>query len=266
MRSIETELRAFASRNRAVVAIAVVVALTSAGTTVAASLVLGGINTATNTTTLKTGKNAAVLQLTNTNANGGTSVKGLGITVPAGRPPITVNANAGKATNLNADMVDGLDASAFLPTGGKASDADALDGIDSSGFVRGNGITLRGAIALPPSGAASHFFLGYPFDWFAPSPWVGLYYLCPANLANNGAVVIRNDGAEALSMFFDNGLTEPTFVQLPGDGQQYSIGTLAATEHLSIQVYGASGAASFEVYSRHRQTDCYAQGQVLFTY
>ncbi len=225
MRSIATGLTAFISRNRAVVVVAVVVALTSAGTTVAASLVLGGINTATNTTTLKTGKNAAVLQLTNTNANGGTSVKGLGITVPAGRAPITVNASAGKATNLNADLVDGMDASAFLPAGGKAGDSDALDGIDSTGFVRGNGVSRRGAIVRPPDGSASHFFLGYSFSDFAPSPWVGLYYLCPTNLANNGAVVLRNEGDETLNLFFDNGLTEPTYVQFAGNGSQYSIGT-----------------------------------------
>ncbi|HYI21561.1 MAG TPA: hypothetical protein VEX62_02895 [Candidatus Limnocylindrales bacterium] len=266
MRSVPAGMSGFVSRNRAVIVVAVVVALTSAGTTVAASLVLGGINTATNTTTLKTGKNAAVLQLTNTNANGGTSVKGLGITVPAGRAPITVNAGAGKATNLNADMIDGMDASAFLPAGGKAADADALDGIDSTGFVRGNGATRRGSIVRNPDGSASHFFLGYSFNEFGPSPWVGLYYLCPSNLASNGAVVLRNEGDETLNVFFDNGLTEPTYVQFAGNGSQYSIGTLAAGEHLSIQVHSGSGMATFEVYSVHRATNCFAQGQAWYTY
>ena len=69
----------------------------------------------------------------------------------AGRPPLTVNAKSGKATNLDADRLDGKDSSAFLPTGGKAADAvradvagDAgtLDGRDSSDFLPMDGVAL----------------------------------------------------------------------------------------------------------------------------
>ena len=88
-------------------------------------------------------------QLT-TNGNGGTSAKGLGITVPAGRAPITVNLGAGKATNLNADMVDGMDVGVSIAGLGPPI-SDGLDGIDSTGFVCGNGSMQRGAIALPPA-------------------------------------------------------------------------------------------------------------------
>jgi hypothetical protein len=259
-------MAATAGRNRSAIVIGLAVALTSAGTAAAAAVVLGGINTSSSTTTFKSGKNGAVIQITNTNGNGGRSAKGLGITVPAGRAPITVNAGAGKATNLNADMVDNMDASAFLPAAGTAANSDALDGIDSTGFVRGNGTSRRGSIVRPPDGSASHFFLGYSFNETAPRPWVGLYYLCPTNLANNGAVVLRNEGDTSLNLFFDNGLTEPTYVQFAGNGSQYSIGTLAAGEHLSIQVHGSAGTATFEVYSVHRQTDCFAQGQAWYSY
>ena len=270
MRSPTRGMAAVASRNKSVVVVAIVMALTTAGSAVAASLVLGSVNTATNTTTLKTSRNLAVLQLTNTNANGGTSAKGLGITVPAGRAPITVNASAGKATNLNADMVDGLDASAFLPTSGKAADSNALDGIDSTGFVRGNGVSMRGGIVRPPEGAnpPGHFFLGYSFLAFdVPSPHVGLYYGCPGNqLTTNGFVSIRNDGDDTLNVFVDNGQLDPIFTTLAGNGGQFLVPTLAAGEHLAIQVQSASGMATFEVYSRHRQNDCYAQGQAWFNY
>lgn len=111
MRPIVRRMMAVVSRNRAAIVIGLIVALTSSGTAAAVSIVLGGTNTASATTTIKTAKNVAVLQLTNTNGNGGTSAKGLEITVPAGRAPITVSPGAGKATNLNADMVDGMDAS-----------------------------------------------------------------------------------------------------------------------------------------------------------
>ncbi len=46
------------------------------------------------------------------NTNTGTSARGLSIYTAAGKPPIVVeNPNSGKATNLNADKVDGLDSS-----------------------------------------------------------------------------------------------------------------------------------------------------------
>lgn len=65
----------------------------------------------------------------------GAAASGVGVTVPSGKAPITVNSAAGKATNLNADRLDGQSANAFLGASGKASDADLLDGRDSSGFV-----------------------------------------------------------------------------------------------------------------------------------
>ncbi len=107
-------LAASFARHRSVLVIAVVSVVASSGTAAAVSyLVLGATNTSAATTTLKSGTNGAVLQLTNTNATGGTSARGLSISVPAGRAPISVNATAGKATNLNADKLDGLDSTRF---------------------------------------------------------------------------------------------------------------------------------------------------------
>lgn len=40
--------------------------------------------------------------------------RGIDITVPAGQPPIAVNADAGRASNLNADKLDGLSDEDFL--------------------------------------------------------------------------------------------------------------------------------------------------------
>jgi hypothetical protein len=63
-----------------------------------------------------------MLQVTNTSTGSGAA--GIGITVGANKAPLTVNANAGKATNLNADK---------------------LDGVDSTGFVRNQPDTVTGA-------------------------------------------------------------------------------------------------------------------------
>ncbi len=64
----------------------------------------------------------------------------LQLLVEPNRPPLTVNADAGKAMNLNADELDGKDSSRFA-TGvkGKATNADKLDGKDSSEFVQNAG-------------------------------------------------------------------------------------------------------------------------------
>lgn len=79
-----------------------------AGTGVGAIFNLGKTNTVNKQSTVKgaTGSTAKTLQLTNTGSG-----SGLGITVKAGKSPIVVNATAGKAKNLNADKVDGIDAS-----------------------------------------------------------------------------------------------------------------------------------------------------------
>jgi hypothetical protein len=48
------------------------------------------------------------LQVTQNSTN--TNASGLGVTVPAGKAPIRVNSSAGKATNLDADKLDGKSA------------------------------------------------------------------------------------------------------------------------------------------------------------
>lgn len=77
-----------------------------AGTGVGAVFNLGKTNSVNAQSTLKasTASAAKALQVT----NGGTG-SGLGITVRAGRSPIVVNSTAGKARNLNADRLDGID-------------------------------------------------------------------------------------------------------------------------------------------------------------
>jgi len=114
MNRLSHALQGAISRNRVAIAIGVTIAVSSSGTAAAISyLVLGGSNSAGATTTLSSSTNGAVLAVKNTNGSGGTSAKGLAITVPTGRAPITVNSTAGKATNLDADKLDGNDASAF---------------------------------------------------------------------------------------------------------------------------------------------------------
>jgi hypothetical protein len=110
-----------------------------------------GVSNSVDAKTTLTGASPGIqLQVTNTNTAAGTS--GLAVTsksaattgvftnsgggsaggffVNAGVKPFAVNSQT-KVGNLNADLLDGLDSTSFLPKTGKATDADKLDGLDS---------------------------------------------------------------------------------------------------------------------------------------
>ncbi len=75
---------------------------------------LGQSNTISNALTTLVGSNdgAAMLKVDNDSSAGGS--RALDLRVEPGKQPINVNADAGKATNLDADELDGKDSSAFL--------------------------------------------------------------------------------------------------------------------------------------------------------
>lgn len=169
----------FLAHHRVTIAVAVAVSIVSSGTVAAVSyVVLGASNTAATTTTLKSAVNGAVLQVTNTNTAGGTSAKGIGITVPAGRAPISVNSTAGKATNL---------------------DADKLDGLDSTKFARGRRTTLlANRIVVPPVQDEQTLVLGLP----------GLgevWGACPEGPSTSAGINFTNTGTETVTAFRDSG-------------------------------------------------------------
>ena len=97
------------------------------------NFVLGQSNTATSGSTLTAnvpGKETLTLKNTNTS----TSSTALNLNVAAGRPPFTTN-SAIKVANLNADKLDGLDATSFLGVGDTAANSNLLDGLDSTDFL-----------------------------------------------------------------------------------------------------------------------------------
>ena len=76
-----------------------------------------------------------VAATTTTLINSGTG-PAMSMRVQPGNPPIIANPEAGTATNLSADQVDGKDSTAFVSaTNGKAPDSELLDGKDSTEFL-----------------------------------------------------------------------------------------------------------------------------------
>jgi hypothetical protein len=72
----------------------------------------------------------------------------LQLRVAAGRPPLTVNSAAGKATNLNADRVDGLDSTQLQrPLTSGCADGTAVQSVTQAGVVSCEGKVTAAANA-----------------------------------------------------------------------------------------------------------------------
>ncbi len=73
---------------------------------------LGRTSTVNATSTLTGSTSGRMLQVTNTST--GTGATGIGIKVASGKAPLAVNSTT-KVANLNADLLDGMDSTKFLP-------------------------------------------------------------------------------------------------------------------------------------------------------
>jgi hypothetical protein len=108
-------------------------AATTANAAAGDPLKLGEINAANKITRLLGSSDGVLLGITN---NGGGSA--LRLEVKPGKAPVSVNPEAGTATGLSADRLDGKDSAAFLGKGDKAFNSDKLDGLDSFDLLQEN--------------------------------------------------------------------------------------------------------------------------------
>ena len=115
-------------------AAALFVALGGAGyAATGGNFLLGDPNTATTPTRLTANIAGKALLLANTSTTSGASA--LGLTVASGHPPLAVNSGT-KVANLNADKLDGLDASALQArVSGSCSGRAAIKSIGANGSV-----------------------------------------------------------------------------------------------------------------------------------
>jgi hypothetical protein len=252
-----------------------------AGTGVGAVFNLGVSNAVNQTTSLTGASAGAQLAVTNGATSGGAralsltggskTTQTLQATNPnngsaaafvssGGKPPFTVN-STGKVVKLDADLLDGLDSSAFLGVGAKAADSDRLDGLDSSQFVQGPGISISHAEAIPPGGGGSYIGPG--------GGQIEVDYDCPSVLTHTGTVTLSTvTGGGPTNVFYDTGQANPTYVQMPEDSA-ISVPMAAAGDSVTFQIQGALGdgygIATIFVDTVNRTTDCHFQVQGLFT-
>lgn len=225
--------------------------------------ILGKANSAGTVSKLTSAAASPTLQL----INKGTTVAAtaLNLDVPSGHAPLTVNADAGTATNLSADELDGRDSTDFLGAHAKAAGADTLDGLDSTDFVQGHGSVYQAAADLPQGSDWSSNFLQIQ------NPDLSLNYWCPNDLlGTNGSVSFGNSSGETVNVFSDNGSANPTYEAL-GPGQYHTEDAASDGEHLTLQIQATGPrVVTIEVFSVQRPGrvgpgDCHVEAQALVT-
>jgi hypothetical protein len=104
-------------------------------------------NIATLTSRLTMNGTASAPGLQVTQQSTGTGASGVGITVPTGKAPIKVNSAAGKATNLNADKLDGKSDNDLSRVGEMTTGASATIPADGSVVTFGEQLSITAPAA-----------------------------------------------------------------------------------------------------------------------
>ena len=213
------------------------VATTALGAT-GGNFILGKANAAGATTKLASAAGTTLQLINNGTAAAATA---LNLTVPSGKPPLTVNATAGKATNLNADKVDGLEGASLVQGGGRAS---------------------QGKEAIPAGQNRTILITS--------NPGLQVRYECPSNTGGFGYLRLAvSPGSEPLNVLVDSAGLDRSIVDhyAMGGTNGFTGVTIAASasgNHFTIQAQGAN-VATIEMFSFHRASDCHTQAQALVT-
>lgn len=174
----------------------------------------------------------AVLKVDNNGAG-----PALSLEAESGKAPLTVNSTAGKATNLNADKIDGL---------------------DSSAFVKGASTISYGKVDIPAGTNAPIITTS--------NPDLRISYSCPSSPQTaNGVLLLSYSGQEPVNVFFDRKSSSSTQHFLLEQGGLTSLSaSVQSTEHATYQAQGTN-LATMEVFTVERTSDCHTQAQALVT-
>jgi hypothetical protein len=207
-----------------------------AGSGVGGVFNLGVSNTVNKVTALKGAATTPMLRVTN---DGSGPALSLQVKNP-GTAPIVLDAEStGKVVNLNADM---------------------LDGKDASQFVAGKAAVTSNATALGPGGIS-------PVIWGPTStaPEWSIGYVCPSDLNTNGTIRILANFPGPLNLFFDQGLQDPEYIVLPNN-VEITRAMNKSGEWVHMQMQSPAGwIADIDLFSVHRQTDCHIQSVAVTT-
>lgn len=236
---------------------------------------LGVTNSVNETTTLSGAVDGSQLRIVNIDT--GPSAMGLAIKVADGRPPIRVNDTAGKAPNLDADKLDGVDSTELQRrvSGGCAAGyairsvgadgsvvcekddidggrADSLRGLTPDFFVRGRNMEADSAVlAKANRGGSAASDLG----------WVRITYVCPTS--GNGTLRLSILLGGSWVSWLDNGNSAP--IMGSGDGAgTLSYSASSSGDMFTVQVRSSDRLGTLWIATRHTSTYCEFDANGLF--
>src|SRR5262245_28007166 len=195
------------------------------GAAVAASgtdFILGRNNTAKAKTSLTAPVAGNALQITNTLPGG----SALGLSVDSGSPPFTTNSST-KVPNLNSDLLDGQNSTAFLGVDGTAANANKLDGLDSTQFVQGGGKVSAFQQIIKCDGCAGQ---SQPVGTLGPFAVVG-DCVTDVNGATGARIRITNNSGAQITFSRDDGGGDPS-VYVINPGQQDANASFKVADHV----------------------------------
>jgi hypothetical protein len=235
--------------------LALVLGVASAGIgATGGNFILGKANSAGAGSKLTASIAGPALQLVNQSTASGASA--LGLTVASGKPPLKVNAAAGKATNLNADRLDGLDSARL---------------VEARGDVNGNSANFRGV--LEHSEGSSFLNTGFhKVVAHAPEgPPVDVRLSCPTQ-TGTGTLEIKNNTPnfrDSQRVWVDDGSANPSFNTL-GQNQTITRSVSSNGDHFTIQVasvFNANRMATIELFTEQfGPSVCVAKAHVIYTF
>ena len=259
IRSALSKLLWMARATSTVVGLAIMLALVlgvaSAGLgATGGNFILGNANSAGAVTKLTASIAGPALQLVNQST--ASAATALSLNVASGKPPLKVNASAGKATNLNADRLDGLNSTRL---------------VEARGDVSGNSVNFR-SIVEHSEGAA---FLNTGFHTMvahAPEgPPVDVSLSCPTQ-TGTGTLEIGNNTpnfGDSQRVWVDDGSANPSFTTL-GQNQTITKSVSPNGDHFTIQVasiFNANRMATIELFTEQfGPSVCAAKAHVIYTF
>ncbi len=212
-------------------------------------------NTATDTTRLSGNvAGGPALQVLNDKTQAGS--KGLQLNVAQGKPPLAVNATAGKATNLNADQLDGLDSTRL---------------VQARGDISGNSQKFSGI--LEHSEGASFLNTGFHtvVAHASEGPPVDVRLSCPSQ-TGTGTLKLRNNTnnfGDSQRVWVDDGSANPSFDTL-GQNQTITKSVSPNGDHFTIQVasvFNTNRMATIELFTEQfGPSVCVAKAHVIYTF
>ena len=219
--------------------------------------ILGVLNNTATAITKLTGNvsGGPALQVVNNKTEPGS--RGLQVTVAANKPPIVVNASAGKAPNLNADKLDGKDSTGFV----EARRENNGNFFDSKGIVAHS----EGLIHYNPNSVFEEVVTHAP-----EGPPVDVLLSCSSETSNGTLRIVNKttERGDLQEVWVDDGSANPTY-EILSQNNSIDKSVVPGSDHFTIKVasiFSGNRMATIDLFTKHGTTGCSGMAHVIYTF